>query len=525
MRAGPEGQAATVQETKNPPADTGTVLVVDDSAGYRKLLSRLLRQRGHVVLVADGAEAVFASLVQHRPDLILLDVRMPGMDGYELCARLKAAPDTRDIPVIFISGADGVLDKLQAFACGGIDYIAKPFQAQEVLERIATHLALRNLQKRLEERVDERTDELAAANARLEAEIADRRNAEETLRAVLESAPDAMVIVDHERRIVLVNSQVEMLFGYDRAELLGQPVEVLVPERFRRTHAARDGARMGLMGARPMGSGPEVYARRRDGSEFPAEISLSPLNRGGRTLVISAIRNVSARRAIERELVESRQRLRELAAHRETVREAERKRIAGEIHDELGSLLTALKMELSLLRMQAGDNAVVLERVSPMRELVEETISMVRKVAIQLRPTSLDLGVVPALEWLLEDFGRRTGIVWTFSADGSIQLADAAATAVFRIVQESLTNITRHAEAARVEVTLVRADDGTGRIVLRVRDDGRGFEPSAAAAATTFGLLGIRERALMLGAAVTIDSAPGRGTTVALDIPEAEERR
>lgn len=515
------GAVADVIRGVPPEGPQGTLLVVDDTPAYVRILTNLLTRHGYRVHSADGAEPALLLAASALPDLILLDIKMPGMGGYAMCQRLKADARTRDIPVIFISGADQVDDKVQAFACGGVDYITKPFHDEEVLARVATHMALRGLQKHLEERVRERTAELVDANAQLHTEIAERRRAEEQFRGVLESAPEAIMIIDDRREIALINSQAEALFGYRREELLGRPVEMLMPERFRRAHQELGAGYLAQPRRRPMGKGRGLHGLCRDGREFPAEISLSPLGGGADMLVICTIRDISERMLIDKELVDSRERLRELAAHHDAVREQERKRIAGEIHDELGSLLTALKMDISLLRMGVAEGADLQNRIEQMRDLVEQTIHMVRHVATQLRPTALNLGIVPALEWLVEDFGRRTGIACAFDTDGEIGMDDAQATAIFRIVQESLTNAARHAAASEVEVRLARNADG---LMLAIQDNGRGFDP-ATAGRDSFGLLGIRERALLLGATTAIDSAPGKGTIVAIAMPRPKEIR
>ena len=503
-----------------PPATPrGSILVVDDEPAYLRILTRLLTGHGYRVHAADGAEPALQLAEAVLPDLILLDVKMPGMSGYTLCERLKANARTGDIPVIFISGTGEVDDQVRAFALGGVDYIAKPFHDAEVLARVQTHMALHSLQKGLEERVRERTAELVAANAQLSAEIVERRRAEEKFRGVLESAPEAIMIIDERREIVLVNSQTEVLFGYRREELLGHSVEMLLPERFHDAHVEQSSGYLANPRRRPMGSGRGLFALCKDGRELPVEISLSPFGSGDELRVICSISDISERVRVEQELIDSRARLRELAAHHDAVREKERKRIAREIHDELGSLLTALKMDISLLRMNADQGVDIRERIEPMRELVEQTIHMVRHVATQLRPTALNLGIVPALEWLLEDFGRRTGIACVFDADGEIEMDDAQATAIFRIVQESLTNVARHAAASEVTVCLAHVTDG---IRLAVRDNGRGFDP-ATAGRDSFGLLGIRERALLLGATTAIDSAPGAGTMVSMAIPSPRQ--
>lgn len=232
---------------------------------------------------------------------------------------------------------------------------------------------------------------------------------------------------------------------------------------------------------------------------------------------IGQIIDITSRKAMEQELIESRTRLRELAAHHDAVREEERKRIALEIHDELGQLLTALKMDISLLRMQFGADPDVGRRTNDMRELVEKTIGVVRQVAANLRPAALNLGIGPALEWLVEDFGQRTGIAYELNlSGGEIALDDTRATAVFRIVQESLTNVMRHAAASSVAVSLKR-DGETLR--LEVHDDGRGFDYEAVRHGPSFGLLGIRERVRGLGGSLSVESHPGRGTTVTIHIP------
>ena len=229
---------------------------------------------------------------------------------------------------------------------------------------------------------------------------------------------------------------------------------------------------------------------------------------------------ITERRRMAQELLESRQQLRDLAAHGEAAMEQERKRIAREIHDEQGSLLTALKMDLTLLRRELGDAPPAIgQRLDTMQHLVEEAVRVMRQVASQLRPAVLNLGILPALEWLTEEFRQRTGIACHLLAGDDIPLDDSRATTLFRIVQESLTNVTRHAEASQVDIGLSLEAE---HIRLEIADNGKGFELHQVSS-NSFGLLGMGERLEALGGKLHIDTAPGRGTRLHITIPLAEE--
>jgi PAS domain S-box-containing protein len=230
-----------------------------------------------------------------------------------------------------------------------------------------------------------------------------------------------------------------------------------------------------------------------------------------------------ARSRAEEELRSSRAQLRHLAAHLHSVREEQGARIAREIHDELGQTLTALSIDIStLLRALAGESEAVVDKLGSMAALVTDTIRSVRRIATELRPGVLDdLGLSAAIEWQTQDFEARTGIrcALTASRDG-IEIGRDRATAVFRIFQEALTNVARHARATRVDIRLARS---AGRLVLVVRDDGTGITQREISAATSLGLLGMRERAILLGGEVMIHGGRGgKGTTVTLRMPLAD---
>lgn len=239
---------------------------------------------------------------------------------------------------------------------------------------------------------------------------------------------------------------------------------------------------------------------------------------GGMCMWDGVATNITESKVSEAKLIQSKNMLRELSAHLESVREEERKRIAREIHDELGQTLTALRMDVSLARLSFGESSPqLMTRLQSMTQLVDRTIKTARHVTSSLRPGALDLGIVAALEWLVEDFIGYTGIPCELVlGDGDINLSEFTATAVFRIIQESLTNIARHAAATQAEIIVTRTD---GRLCFEVRDNGKGFDPHSIASRKSFGLIGIRERVAMLEGELALDSGLGRGTRIRVCVP------
>ncbi|WP_236607155.1 ATP-binding protein [Sandaracinus amylolyticus] len=246
--------------------------------------------------------------------------------------------------------------------------------------------------------------------------------------------------------------------------------------------------------------------------------------------LLARVRNLLELRAFERELAETNERLedkvrertaelRELARHLERSREDERRRIARDLHDETGQLLTALRMELDLARAGEGSLAASLER---MNDVLDQAFDATRALVGELRPRLLDdLGLGPAIEWYVPRFATRSGLRCELVVEPRELVASPEiSTAAFRIVQESLTNVARHGAARSVQVRLAREGEV---LALAITDDGRGFDPSAVRAG--YGLLGMRERALAHDGSLAIESAPGRGTRVQVTLPIGTSRR
>lgn len=356
-------------------------------------------------------------------------------------------------------------------------------------------------------------------------DISAQKRVEDELRiaATAFESQDAMMITDAKGVILRVNQAFTETTGYAADEAVGETPQILQSGRYGPDFYQAMWKNISDTGAWQG----EVWDRRKNGEVYPKWLTISAVKGkdGDVTHYVGTLYDISEQKnaeaamlALNSDLQESQLRLRELAAQNEAQREDERKHIAREVHDELGQVLTALRMDISLLDMRFGalDSALV-DKAADMKILVDRAIQGVRNVARNLRPIALDMGLVPAIEWLCNDFTKRTGVACDVHVrQAGIEIDEARAVVVFRIAQESLTNISRYAQASEVQVTLgYRGNE----LWVEVRDNGRGFDMAAQAHEKSYGLLGMRERALALGGQVSISSVPGQGTVIGVSIP------
>lgn len=343
---------------------------------------------------------------------------------------------------------------------------------------------------------------------------------EARLRGILDSAMDAIITVDERQHVVLFNAAAEAVFGCPREEAIGAPLAWFIPERFRAAHPEHI-RHFGEenTNSRRMGTQRIVTGLRRDGEEFPIDASISQITENGQKFYTVILRDVTLRVQAEQALRRSKEELHELATAANLLREQEKRRIARELHDELAQALTGLKMDVAWIkdRLQTPEPPIA-RKLAAMEALLDGAVAATRRISSDLRPMMLDdLGLVPATEWLMQSFIERTGIQCRLRiANPELELRDPHATTVFRIVQEALTNITKHAKASDVEIVL---DDGDGDITVSVRDDGVGFSMDDPRKPNSYGLIGLRERAYLIGGKVEIESEPGKGTCIKARLP------
>ncbi|KQM55105.1 ABC transporter substrate-binding protein [Pseudomonas sp. Leaf15] len=272
--------------------------------------------------------------------------------------------------------------------------------------------------------------------------------------------------------------------------------------------------------ARASEEGPQTFATdcvRADGSILPADVSLSFLRFAEGEYLVVYLNDVTERRRYVAALQQSETQLRELSAHLETVREEEKARIAREVHDELGQMLTVLKLETSMCELAYAQlDPGLTERLNSMKRLIAQLFQLVRDVATALRPPILDAGIASAIEWQARRFEARTHIPCLVQVPDNLPaLSDAKAIGLFRILQEALTNVMRHAQAHTVELTLtVESAD----LRLTISDDGVGFVENPGRP-VSFGVVGMRERVLMMGGQLSLHSELGEGTTLSVTVP------
>ncbi len=372
--------------------------------------------------------------------------------------------------------------------------------------------------------------------------VARLREAEETLRAIRSGEVDAIVVsgqggekvftlqgADHTYRVfvermnegaaVLSNDHTVLHCNQRFARFLGRGIQHVIGSSVQDLVWPDDHGRLDVLlrsAARKNCRG-EIRLQSRKVLPFPVHFSLSPLCLDGTRAICLIASDLTEAKRAEQELRASSEQLRNLAARLLSVREEERARISREVHDELGQALTAVKMDLAWLAGRLPrTNSQMLERIRATRQLAARTIQSVRRISTELRPGILDLGLAAAVEWQVQEFETRTGIQCKVRLLTQEVIAPNVSITLFRILQETLTNVARHAKATRADVVLQKQRD---RLVLRIRDNGRGFDPEDPSISKSLGLLGMRERAAILGGRVIISSAPGKGTTVTAWIP------
>ena len=448
-------------------------------------------------------EEGFRALVEHTPDLVARYDRecRRTYANPALARELGAAPKSllghrpTDLAEMPAEQAQRYEQQIRAVLASGDD------ASIDVLLRHAS------IQFRLvaEREVDGRIASVLAIGR----DVTEMMDTQRRLTTLLENLPDMVMRLDRRGRCLYVNPAVAQVFGTPAPRFTGKTMRALrLDPRGVMEHAlqrAIDEAAPSMV---------EVPWSGPDGERFFEFRYMPERDDSGRVITVLAI----AREVTERKHAEALER--DFTFRREAAREEERKHIARELHDELGQILSALRLEVAALRMRFGpDSPALAERAASMLVLVDSVIRVQRDLVSSLRPVVLDMGIGPALEWLVGEFVEHSGVTCELQmSETQLDLDSDQTTMVFRIVQESLTNIARHAQARRVRVTLAREADSYR---LTIRDDGKGFDPAVRRDPKSLGLIGLQERAQMLRGRVSISSGDNAGVAITVTFPAA----
>ena len=378
--------------------------------------------------------------------------------------------------------------------------------------------------------IEKREKKLKTNQGHLEEKIIECRLAgaeveksEASVRTILENAFDAIITMNAEGVITNWNQRAVSIFGWHANEAIGKNLaNLIIPDQYRKAH------RSGL--ARFLSTGEheilnqqiEISGLHRNGGNIPIEISISATKIEDSHIFTGIIRDIAERKRTEGQLIQSRERLRNLNNQLQSVREEEKAYIAREIHDELGQALTMLKFDVSWLEKQFSKKDIkAIVKTQSMKSLIENTIGVVQRIATELRPQMLDLmGLCETLKWQSQEFQKRTGTNCELIIEPEEIIVDPElSTALFRIYQEALTNVARYAKANRVQTSFKKE---LKSLVLEIKDNGIGMDETIADDPHSLGLIGIRERVLAWGGKFHLHSNRGEGTTLTIIIPLSE---
>ncbi|MDW8468030.1 MAG: response regulator [Burkholderiales bacterium] len=477
------------------PAARLRALVIEDSPDDYELIVRALaagpwRVRAERVEDAAGLRAALAA---SDWDVVISDHNLPQFDAFSALALVRATEP--EVPFIIVSGRIGEDVAVDAMLAGADDYVMKHNLARlrPAVARCLEARALKRKARAAEARERESESRLAAIAAHLPGVVFQ-------LRQPAEGAP---------AEFVYLSDGAAELLGRTPAQLLANPREILAltagpgePLAARLRACAATGSPLVWEGQ--VGNGPKARW---------VSVSASPRAVGGGARVwdgimvdVTSLKNAEAK-------------LRDLSADWERRMEEERAAIARELHDEVGGALAALKADAAWLRRRVGTDPAVRERIDDVERLLDALIGATTRLAQALRPGALDLGLSAALEARTAEVARRLGIDYHFATnDEELALPADAAMALYRVFQEALTNVTKHAGASRIEVELFAT---ASEVTLEVRDNGRGLAPEDLAKPDRFGVRGMRERIARLGGWLEVSGEPGRGTTVMAGVPRA----
>ena len=471
------------------------ILLVDDNSDNLVSLEAALDTLNEDLVSAHSGTEALRYLLENDFAAILLDVKMPDMDGFETAELIRSRKRSQHTPILFLTAYRNEEHLFRGYDLGAVDFLFKPIVPEILRSKVAVFVELSR----------------SAQRQRRQAEILAK--AELKFRSLLEAAPDAMLMTTSEGEIVLANSRADDLFGYSRQELIGKNIRVLVPTW--------------TLSSYHIG---EVNSVCKDGSTIPSEINSSPLQTEEGLLITSAIRDVTERKRAEQQIAERTQQLHEanrelrhLSSRIVAIRDEERRRLGRELHDSQGQYLAAIKMNLEMIETtDAALSPVQKTALTEAITLLERSMREIRVISHLLHPPLLDeIGLQAVVPWYLNSFSERSGIQVDLDMPPDIaKLPDQVELAVFRVLQECLTNVHRHSGSKVAKVKILPEETN---VTLEVSDNGQGVtSENGSDPVPGVGITGMRERVRELGGQFDINFT-AEGTMVRAVLPIGEQ--
>ncbi len=480
------------------------ILVVEDEGLVAQDIGSCLSRFGYQVtaIVSNGKDAL-KEVRKTPPDLVLMDIILEGeWDGIETARRMRRL---LDVPIVYITAYSDEQTIEKAKVTEPYGYILKPIDEKEL------HIVV----------------ELTVFKHASEKK---NKNKYKRLSLFINPIADTICLLDSDFHVVEMNETGMKSWRIRRDDIRKKDIFDLVLNISGEQNAVyRQKLRRTINKGIPFQENNIAVVSKTGDRVVKARAFKAGEGIGLIITDITAqVRTERERRQIEEELGRSYQQLRNLSRHLQSVREEESKRIAREIHDELGQALTALKMDLSWLTSRLPeslpDQRILIGKTQAMSSLIDKTIETVQKISAELRPGLLDdLGLLAAIEWQCQELQNRTGIACEVNFDSEvIDLSPDLSTAIFRVLQEALTNAVRHSKATRINVSLKNKPD---LLELQVRDNGIGIQEQAIDSADSLGIMGMRERLIPFGGSLLISGEVNKGTTLTLSLPVQRAER
>ena len=421
------------------------ILIVDDDASSLKLLTHLIESAGYNVEGSTSGENALVVVQQKAPDLILLDVLMPGMDGYQTCGHIKRNKDLEDIPVIFITAANDTNEMVKGFDAGAVDFISKPINKAEILARVSTHLELKHSR-----------DQIADVNKGLLLEIENRKQAEEKFEALSETAFEAVVFLK-DSAIIEANKAARELFGLH---------EIKTNYPLITSFVNHDGEQLLNKISKSSDYGTwEIVFTRNDDYSFYGQVQHQPIQYKGEMINVLAIRDITRQKEHDREI---------LNAILET-QENERKRFSRDLHDGLGAILSALKIYTGLLQKESRTAKEKQDLLEEMKSVINQAVESTRTIANNLMPSLLiDHGLIKALKSFGDALNKTDSISFEFNYPHDLKIADNnIETHLYRIILELINNTLKYADAGNINLDIYVKGKS---LIVDYTDNGKGFD-------------------------------------------------